>query len=385
MRLALTGLGLLLLGALAMVTGLLPPTDALQLGERVLPVLVFAAAITVVAELAADAGVFTAVAGVLARVSRGRTLVLWLCVAALSILSTAFLSIDTTAVLLTPVVVLLARHAGLRPLPFALTTVWLANTASLWLPVSNLSNLLAAPKLSPSGAGGFLSLLWAPALVASVVPVLLLFLFFRRELSGRFRPEQTASPSDRVLFWSSAATTVVLLPLLTTGLEPWIPTTAAAAVLLIVFAIRRRRSLSWRLFPGSLILFVCGLFLVVSAAHSLGLGRLLGGLGHGTDLPALLAMAGSGALGSNLVNNLPAYLALEPAAGTPVSLAALLIGVNAGPLVTPWASLATLLWHSRLQALNVRVSWRGYLTLGLVVTPLTVLAATSALWLFAAQ
>ena len=68
---------------------------------------------------------------------------LWLLVVLVAALSTIFLSLDTTAVLLTPVVIVLARHAGLNPLPFALTTVWLANTGSLLLPVSNLTNLLA--------------------------------------------------------------------------------------------------------------------------------------------------------------------------------------------------------------------------------------------------
>jgi arsenical pump membrane protein len=40
---------------------------------------------------------------------------------------------------------------------------------------------------------------------------------------------------------------------------------------------------------------------------------------------------------ANVVNNLPAYLALEAASSdAPVRLMALLIGVNAGPLVTVW-------------------------------------------------
>jgi arsenical pump membrane protein len=84
-------------------------------------------------------------------------------------------------------------------------------------------------------------------------------------------------------------------------------------------------------------------------------------------------------VGANLVDNLPAYLALEPAATSPDRLIALLIGVNLGPLVTPWASLATLLWHQRLTAMDVRISWTRYALLGLIVAPLTVVGATLAL------
>ena len=60
-----------------------------------------------------------------------------------AVTSTAVLSLDTTAVLVTPVVLALARQLGLDVALFAYTAVWLANTASLFLPVSNLTNLLA--------------------------------------------------------------------------------------------------------------------------------------------------------------------------------------------------------------------------------------------------
>ena len=100
----------------------------------------------------------------LAALGRGRVLLLWFLVIALATVSTVFLSLDTTAVLVTPVVVLLAVHARIPPLPFALTTVWLANTASLLLPVSNLTNLLAQDRLKLSPAA-FAALVWAPALV----------------------------------------------------------------------------------------------------------------------------------------------------------------------------------------------------------------------------
>ena len=81
-------------------------------------------------------------------------------------------------------------------------------------------------------------------------------------------------------------------------------------------------------------------------------------------------------LGANAIDNLPAYLALEPVAGDPVRLIALLIGVNVGSLITPWASLATLLWHERLKALDVEISWGRYALLGVIAAPITVALAT---------
>ncbi|MGN6406779.1 MAG: ArsB/NhaD family transporter, partial [Curtobacterium sp.] len=80
------------------------------------------------------------------------------------------------------------------------------------------------------------------------------------------------------------------------------------------------------------------------------------------------------------IDNLPAYLVLEPAAGhEALRYAALLVGVNAGCLITPWASLATLLWHARLSSEGVHLSWGRYMALGCVVAPLTVVAGVLAL------
>jgi arsenical pump membrane protein len=382
MRLAILGAALLVLGGIAIASGILSLPDAAAIAERVWPILLFAVSITVVAELAAEAGVFSAVAERTARAARGRAWLLWLFVVLLAIISTAFLSLDTTAVLLTPVVVLVARHNGLPPLPFALTTVWLANTASLLLPVSNLTNLLALHALGFSDPLRFIELLIVPATISIVVPCVALLILFRRDLRTRFVPVAASAPADPVLFWIATAVLIVILPLLVTGIPVWIPATAGAIVLAIAFAVKRRVALRFGLLPWQLVLFACGLFLVVEAAHSLGLGAVLAHLaGSGESPLALLRLSLSGMLGANAVDNLPAYLALEPVASgaadpSPLRLAALLIGVNAGPLITPWASLATLLWHSRLTALGVELRWSRYLLIGLAVAPVTVVAAT---------
>ena len=60
-------------------------------------------------------------------------------------------------------------------------------------------------------------------------------------------------------------------------------------------------------------MLTAGLFMVVETLHANGLTRFLAGIaGTGDGLPALLQLAGLGAGAANAVNNLPAYLALEP-------------------------------------------------------------------------
>lgn len=377
MKTAVLGGALLLVGAILIATGVLPVPDAIAVAERVWPILLFVVAITVVTELAAEAELFRVVAERAARWGLRRSWLLWLFVVAIAIVSTVFLSLDTTAVLLTPVVILLARHVGLPPLPFALTTVWLANTASLLLPVSNLTNLLAQHALGGISPTAFAALMALPALAAALVPVVVLFVVFRKQLLTRYEPDAAAPAADRVLLVASAVVVVLLLPALVSGLPVWIPALAGALVLAGFFLVRRRSALRFGLVPWQLVVLASGLFLVIEAAHSLGLPALLTALaGHGEDPLSLLRLAGSAAAGANVVNNLPAYLAFESIADSPVRIAAVLVGVNAGCLITPWASLATLLWHDRLTALGVELSWSRYILLGLVVAPLTVAAAT---------
>lgn len=393
MRLAIIGAVLLGLGAVAIATGALPFTDLMALMDRVAPILLFVVAMTVVTELCSEAGVFLWTARRLRYWGRGYSILLWLFLAVFAALSTVFLSLDTTAVLLTPVVVSVTRQAGLPALPFALTTVWLANTASLLLPISNLTNLLAQHSLGGITPGGFAGLMWAPALAAVVVPLLFIGIVFRRDLRNRYsripvvriRPDQPAGAetrpaADRVLLGFSALVLALLLPALVSGVPVWIPALAGAVVLGVVFALRSPRALKVTLIPWSLLLFASGLFLVMEAARHLGAPVLLSQLaGQGQGFMDLVRLAVTGAAGSNVLNNLPAYLLAEPLAGTPARMAALLIGVNAGPIITPWASLATLLWHDRLVRMNVLITWKGYALFGLIVAPLTVLAAVTVL------
>jgi Na+/H+ antiporter NhaD/arsenite permease-like protein len=389
MPLAVVGALLLVLGAAAAAVGILPWPAVGALAERVGPILAFVAAITVVTELLNAAGLFEWMASYFRRWGRGRVWVLWLLVVGLSLAATVFLSLDTTAVLLTPIVVVLARRCGLPPLPFALTTVWLANTGSLLLPVSNLTNLLALHALGSVSPGEFAARMALPALWCAAVPVAAVALVFRRELAGRYNSVRlgrvqsapsdggtAATATDPVLLGLGAGVLALLLPALVTGVPVWVPSTAAALVLLVAFGARRRGVLKWALVPWQLLVFAAGLFLVMEALQYVGARELAAAaLGTGDGPGSLVRVAAVGAVGANVINNLPAYLAFEQAAGGPARLAALLVGVNAGPLVAPWGSLATLIWHEQLRRLGVGISWWGYAAAGAVLVPLMVVPA----------
>jgi Na+/H+ antiporter NhaD/arsenite permease-like protein len=380
LRTALLGAALLAVGGLALATGVLPATDAAALGARVWPILLFVVAITVVAELATAAGLFDLVASLAARWGRRRGWLLWLLVALIAVVSTVFLSLDTTAVLLTPIVVVLARRVGLSPVPFALTTVWLANTASLLLPVSNLTNLLAEQHLGGIGPAAFAAAAGPAQLVGLLVPLALVAVVFRRELGRTYDEPGPVRLTDSRLTAISAVVLVLLVIGLVSGIAVWIPACAAAVVLIAAFLLLRPHELSVQLLPWPTVVLVCGLFLAVAALDAAGLRTLLERLVPDGDGPAaLLGVAAMGGAAANVTNNLPAYLAVEPAVHGLLPTLALLVGVNAGPLITPWASLATLLWHERLQRLGVGIRWSRYVLYGCLLAPVTVVLAVLAM------
>jgi len=357
--------------------------DLSLLVERVAPILVFLVAITLVAEICDLSGLFDVMAHHAARVAKGRVLVLWLLIVGLAVVCTVVLSLDTTAVLLTPVAITVARQVGAPPLPFAMTTLWLANTASLLLPVSNLTNLLALHPFAALGVGtlGYIELMAVPALVAILATVAVLWLLHRRDLRSTYDTPPAAEPHDRVLMQVAGGVCVLLAPAFVVGVQPALASVPAALVLLGATYWRAPELLRRIKMPWLTVMGICILFLVIDAALRLGLESWLRTIvGHGTGLGDLFRVSGLGVLTSNGINNLPAYLALEPTvADAPARLAALLIGVNAGPIVTMWGSVATLLWASRCRSADLAVDVGRIARTGAVCAVTVVTAATLAL------
>ena len=357
--------------------GAVSPGAAWAQTRTLLPVVGFLAAVLVLAELCADDGLFTAAGDLVARTCGGTPVRLLGGVFAVAALTTAVLSLDATVVLLTPVVFVTAARTGARPRPHVYATAHLANSASLLLPVSNLTNLLAFTAAGLSFTR--FALLMAPAwLLAIGVEYVVLRRFFRADLSAPAVPRPATERPPLPLF-----TLLVLGGTLAgfgvsslAGLNPaW--AALAGALVLGARALRLRRTTPARLVAASgplFCLFVLALGIVVKAVVDNGMGGAVGRLlPHGDGLPALLA---------NVINNLPAILALLPvlASGGPGPVLAALIGVNIGPNLTYVGSLATLLWRRVLREHDAEPDLGEFTRLGALSAPAALVAATTGLW-----
>ncbi len=348
------------------------------------PTVGFLAALLLLADGCRRAGMFDALGVWMAVGARGRPGRLLGMVFLAASATTAVLSLDATIVLLTPIVFVTSARLRTNPRPHVYACSHLANTASLVLPVSNLTNLLAfrASGLSFARFGELMALPW---LVALLIEWLVLRRSFAAELGrSAVSVQQTEGRVQLPVF----ALCVVALTLVGFGLSSVIgiePVWVAAAGA-IVMAVQQRPAPKElvRAAEPTFLVFVLGLGVVVSAASRHGLSTAVDSLvPHGTALPALLAIAVIGAILANLVNNLPATLIILPAAALSGqgAVLAMLVGVNVGPNLTYVGSLATLLWRRIVHAHDHDTDIREFTRLGAITVPSVLLVSTAALWL----
>ena len=373
---------------LALLLGLISAADAEASVRSLGPTIGFLAAVLVIAHLVEADGVFRWLGRLLADRSHGRAGRLLVLVFAAASVTTAVLSLDATVVLLTPVILTTVRRLGVRGEPHVYATAHLSNSASLLLPVSNLTNLLAfhATGLTFLEFGVLMAVPW---LMCIAVEYGGFRVFFRAELGTPPSAEPVQRPPIRTPLTSLILLGVILLGLVAASalnLDAWVVAAAGALVLAVrAVALGQVRPLTVVKETNPLFLvFVAALGVVVDAATGHGLQDALAArLPAGDALPSLLALAATAAVLANLINNLPATLVLLAALGSTPALGAVLavlIGVNVGPNLTYTGSLATLLWRRVLHAKGHRPSLGRFTLLGLLTVPGCLLLGTVTLW-----
>lgn len=299
-------------------------------------------------------------------------------------LATAALNLDAAVLVITPVVLAVVARRGLSHETHSVSTIHLANSASILMPVSNLTNLMVFHEAGLDFAG-FTALMFLPWLGSIAVEWLLV-----PRLS---RPAEVTSPPDHpedapaAWPWPAVVLGVTLTGLLVSGplgIEP-LAVIWAGALLLVALELASRRARPLEVVRATRPFFLIGLLALGGAAWLLGdLGLtsvLSDAVPAGDGFLTLLAIAGGAALLANLINNVPATLLLLPAVAPAGegALLAMLIGVGVGPNLAYPGSIANLLWRRVMIEDGAAVPWREFTRIGLVTTPVAILAAVALL------
>jgi arsenical pump membrane protein len=336
---------------------------------QVWPAFVLVTGLLLVGVVAEQDGLFAAAGAALARVPGGARVTYVLALALVAVV-TATLNLDTSVVFLTPVLLHLARIRGVDETPFLYGSVFMSNAASLFLPGSNLTNLITLHGEHASGAA-FFARMWAAAIVAVAITIVVLVGAFRRELGLAAAHVDELAPARLGVGVVAVALSTVLVLTLTAPALPVLAVGVTAVLIDRVGFARIHAVIDARV--------LAGLFVVAVALGAVG--RWWNGPASLLDQLGRVGTALGGAVAAVCVNNLPAAVLLTPHA--PAHPRALLIGLNLGPNLAVTGSLSAYLWLRVARTLGARPSVRTYSSVGVVLVPLSLGAALGALWLVA--
>ncbi|MES3110065.1 arsenic transporter [Sphingomonas aurantiaca] len=360
-------------------------------------------AIIIVSLLLDEAGFFEWAALHVARWGGGHGRRLFVLIVLLGAAVSALFANDGAALILTPIVIAMLRALGYRDkatLAFVMAAGFVADTASLPLIVSNLVNIVSADFFR-IGFADYASVMVPVDLASIAATLVVLLLFFRRDVPASYDMAQLRAPADAIRDSATFRAGWVVLAALLAGfflLEPiGVPVSAVAAagaVLLLVIAARgdvieTRKVL--RGAPWQVVIFSLGMYLVVYGLRNAGLtdhlAALLDRAARGGVWGAAFGTGIIAALLSSVMNNMPTVLvgalSIDATHATGAVKEAMIyanvIGCDLGPKITPIGSLATLLWLHVLGQKGIQIGWGYYFRIGATLTVPVLLVTLAAL------
>jgi arsenical pump membrane protein len=331
---------------------------------------------------------------------------------------TLFFNNDGSILITTPILLILLNNLGLKnhqKIPYLLSGALVATASSAPIGVSNIVNLIAL-KIVHMSLYMHTIMMFVPATLGLLFLVCLLFL-----CSYRVIPKKLPTLSGKL--WSTGFGVLQHplkeQPVSRLGeLSPEQLTRFMQKILLFVFAVRvslfvasyfdlpielvsvigSALLLGWRWYylkmtpvdmlkktPWHILIFAFGMYVIIYGLHNIGLTHWLvtffNPIVSGSLLNASLIMGAIQSVMSTLFNNHPALmigtLALTEMNLDPLSLKiaylANVIGSDIGSLLLPIGTLASLIWMHILRKNKVKIHWKDYTKVTIIVIPPTVL------------
>jgi arsenical pump membrane protein len=323
-----------------------------------------------------------------AKLSRGNGHLMFVYALLLGSFVSALFANDGAALILTPILLAKMRILQLNVktiIAFLLAGGFISDSASLPFVFSNLTNIVTANYFDI----GFLEYtlhMFVPYLVSTIVTIIVLWLFLRKDIPNKVDVNLLKNPDDvlknKMLFRFSWVFLAVLLVGYFIGDVYGLPISVFAlggGLVFLAIAAHYKAAKTWltiKTAPWQIVWFSIGLYIVVYGLKNAGLTDYLAVILHDLaqrgDFVAVVATGFISASLSAVMNNMPTVMIMDislQGVANEAMIYANIIGCNLGPKMTPFGSLATLLWLHVLSQKGVKIGFWQYSKFGLIVTP----------------
>jgi len=374
--------------ALAYVFGVVNFADMLEVSSIVWDATLSFIGIIILSMVLDEIGFFEWCAIKMAKLSNGDGHKMFVYSLLLGAFVSALFANDGAALILTPILLSKMRLLQLNAktiVAFLLAGGFISDSASLPFVFSNLTNIVTAGYFG-IGFADYMQSMLLPFAVSVFISILVLWVVLRRDIPKivdiTLLKEPHSVLKDKPLFFFSWIFLFLLLCGYFLGDALHLPVSVFAlggGVLFLFIASQRKAAkfyLTIKTAPWQVVWFSIGLYIVVYGLKNAGLTNEISLIvGELVKLGGPAAVIGVGFLAAGLsavMNNMPTVMvmdiALKPHANDLLAYANI-IGCNLGPKMTPFGSLATLLWLHVLEKKGVKISFLEYSKFGLLVTP----------------
>ena len=373
---------------IALVLGIVSLNDVLIVSDIVWDATLAFIGIIILSMVLDEIGFFEWCAIKMAKLSNGNGHLMFVYALILGSFVSALFANDGAALILTPILLAKMRILKLNLktiVAFLLAGGFISDSASLPFVFSNLTNIVTANYFNIGFAQYFFDMV-IPFIVSVTVSIIFLWLILRKDIPKDIDISLLKEPKSVIknmnLFYFSWIFLGVLLAGYFVGDAYNLPISifalGGATVFLIIATLSKavKPKNIIKTAPWQVVWFSIGLYIVVYGLKNAGLTDyltiVLKDLSLRGDTIAVLGTGFIAAFLSAIMNNMPTIMIMDIAMhdiGNQAMIYANIVGCNLGPKMTPFGSLATLLWLHVLSQKGVKIGFWEYSKFGLIVTP----------------
>ena len=373
---------------IALVLGIVSLNDVLIVSDIVWDATLAFIGIIILSMVLDEIGFFEWCAIKMAKLSNGNGHLMFVYALILGSFVSALFANDGAALILTPILLAKMRILKLNLktiVAFLLAGGFISDSASLPFVFSNLTNIVTANYFNIGFAQYFFDMV-IPFIVSVTVSIIFLWLILRKDIPKDIDISLLKEPKSVIknmnLFYFSWIFLGVLLAGYFVGDAYNLPISifslGGATVFLIIATLSKavKPKEIIKTAPWQVVWFSIGLYIVVYGLKNAGLTDyltiVLKDLSLRGDTIAVLGTGFIAAFLSAIMNNMPTIMIMDIALNdiqNQAMIYANIVGCNLGPKMTPFGSLATLLWLHVLAKKGVKISFAQYSKFGLIITP----------------